>query len=264
MLCYRRSLADNEKLEHISAVKCIQNLPGKTDSIYPSVRARYDDYTGLHINITDNYHFSAKNAILQGLFHPWYCIYLLTYEEDLRTLCNYTGAQPYWDWTIDAHGFGGNGLPPPGPVPYMTGGGCVTTGPFADLTVNLGPWNSTVYNPRCLTRDFSPWLAARTLNSTVGPGLNLTGLTYHAGGHLAVGGDFGDIGNSYSSPSDPIFFLHHANMDRLWNVWQRGAWAARKEDIAGPMSKDRFVKIRDIMDIKELCYFYKDGYGYSS
>ena len=23
------------------------------------------------------------------------------------------------------------------------------------------------------------------------------------------------------SPVDPIFFLHHANMDRLWDVWER-------------------------------------------
>ena len=26
---------------------------------------------------------------------------------------------------------------------------------------------------------------------------------------------------NFLSPVDPIFFLHHANMDRLWDVWTR-------------------------------------------
>ncbi len=33
-------------------------------------------------------------------------------------------------------------------------------------------------------------------------------------------GPFGNMTN-FLSPVDPIFFLHHANMDRLWDVWTR-------------------------------------------
>ncbi|ADO76111.1 tyrosinase family protein [Stigmatella aurantiaca] len=33
-------------------------------------------------------------------------------------------------------------------------------------------------------------------------------------------GPFGSMTN-FLSPVDPIFFLHHANMDRLWDVWTR-------------------------------------------
>jgi tyrosinase len=33
-------------------------------------------------------------------------------------------------------------------------------------------------------------------------------------------GPFGNMTN-FLSPVDPIFFLHHANMDRLWEVWTR-------------------------------------------
>ncbi|OWJ64857.1 tyrosinase family protein [Inquilinus limosus] len=33
-------------------------------------------------------------------------------------------------------------------------------------------------------------------------------------------GPFGNMTNNLS-PIDPIFFLHHANMDRLWDVWTR-------------------------------------------
>lgn len=56
------------------------------------------------------------------------------------------------------------------------GGGCVTTGPFKNMTVNLGPIalpNITVgpdgglgYNPRCLKRDVGPAVATKYTNYT--------------------------------------------------------------------------------------------------
>jgi tyrosinase len=162
------------------------------------------------------------------------------------------------------------------------------------------------YNPRCMKRDFSPYLASFTINASVvsrvmsannyaifdlraqGEGISVADMTYHGGGHLAVGGDTGDVGNPYSSPGDPLFYLHHANMDRLWNKWQRFNWSARKNDIAGPdtqfaypwnffgdipyqnitldyqmdfvqlLAPGRYIKIREVMDITSpaLCYTY--------
>lgn len=38
----------------------------------------------------------------------------------------------------------------------------------------------------------------------------------HGSVHNAVGGDMA----SASSPADPLFWLHHANLDRLWSQWQ--------------------------------------------
>ena len=38
----------------------------------------------------------------------------------------------------------------------------------------------------------------------------------HGGTHNAVGGDMAGS----SSPADPLFWLHHANIDRLWAEWQ--------------------------------------------
>lgn len=49
-----------------------------------------------------------------------------------------------------------------------------------------------------------------------------------------MGGDLGELGNVYSSPGDPLFYLHHANMDRLWWEWEQADFAARSVDIAGP------------------------------
>jgi tyrosinase len=36
--------------------------------------------------------------------------------------------------------------------------------------------------------------------------------------HAWVGGSMNNVG---SSPNDPVFWLHHANVDRLWAIWQR-------------------------------------------
>lgn len=107
------------------------------------------------------------------------------YEQEIQS-CGWTGGIPYWDWTIDAanpetfvhspvfdteYGFGGNGdyipgnfshpapgLPvnPPWDVPDRSGGGCLEDGPFANLTVNLGPGSNLEYNPNCIRRDFAP------------------------------------------------------------------------------------------------------------
>jgi tyrosinase len=37
--------------------------------------------------------------------------------------------------------------------------------------------------------------------------------------HGAIGGDMGRL----SSPNDPVFYLHHMNVDRIYDKWQRGA-----------------------------------------
>ena len=41
----------------------------------------------------------------------------------------------------------------------------------------------------------------------------------HNDGHVVVGAGNGHMGNGMS-PLDPIFWLHHCNIDRLWAQWQ--------------------------------------------
>jgi len=123
----------------------------------------------------------------------------------LRTECGYQGPIPYWDWPKyasapqdspifngDDYSMGGNGeyiphsgtilYPPPGasgdPIVLDPGfgGGCVNTGPFKNMQVNLGPValpNATPgpngglgYNPRCLKRDVGPGVALKFTNYT--------------------------------------------------------------------------------------------------
>ncbi len=43
------------------------------------------------------------------------------------------------------------------------------------------------------------------------------------------------MGDLYTSPADPIFYLHHANLDRLWWSWQKLNLTARLTDVSGPI-----------------------------
>lgn len=73
---------------------------------------------------------------------------------------------------------GGNGLPEI-PIPAGSGGGCVKSGPFKNMQVNLGPvalglpGGTTVsngdglsYNPRCLKRDLTDYANKRWADAT--------------------------------------------------------------------------------------------------
>ncbi|HMC99134.1 MAG TPA: tyrosinase family protein, partial [Ferruginibacter sp.] len=43
----------------------------------------------------------------------------------------------------------------------------------------------------------------------------------HGSVHTAVGGATGDMSSINKAAKDPVFWLHHANIDRLWEVWRK-------------------------------------------
>lgn len=87
---------------------------------------------------------------------------MYAHEHQLRTVCNYTGGQPYWEEVLDTTnsslqmgdspifdsetGFGGNGV--------EEAGWCVQDGPFANMIVHLGPYYEIT--DTCLKRQFEP------------------------------------------------------------------------------------------------------------
>src|SRR5262245_16147906 len=62
----------------------------------------------------------------------------------------------------------------------------------------------------------TPDLASAVGNSTFTVFQTAIEGAVHADVHNAVGGDMATA----SSPTDPLFWLHHANLDRIWSKWQ--------------------------------------------
>ncbi|RGP60415.1 tyrosinase [Fusarium longipes] len=266
------TLSKKDKKSYIDAVKCLQSKPAKgPESFAAGAKTRFDDWVSVHLNSTSNIHYT-------GNFLSWHRYFTWLYEEALRNECGYKGTQPYWDWSLtaisgltkssifdgsdtslsgDGESIGeqadivlgaSSGLPP---VYLKTGngGGCVKSGPFKTMSVNLGPAALDLpggkveanpqpldYNPRCLKRDLSDSVNRRFANATSilnnilqpktvfdfqmqmqgTPGTGDIGI--HGGGHYALGGDPGrDV---YTSPGDPAFYLHHSMIDRVWWIWQ--------------------------------------------
>ncbi|KAI0469858.1 hypothetical protein GGR56DRAFT_684258 [Xylariaceae sp. FL0804] len=256
-----RELTSTEQLAYLDAVLCMQSADNQTSTY--QVQSRYDDFVALHIEMTPDVHWTGKFLPFhRNLIHLW--------EQDLATTCGYEGTLPYWDWTIDAvttnetefltsaiwnatYGFGGNGADDGRTNSQSgadSGGGCVTSGPFTQANYNATfAQGGSTYDPHCLQRDISAeYITSACSSEKVGKLLNATTFddfeymiegdigadmsvtSVHGGGHLGTGGD---MSNTYTSPSDPIFWLHHANIDRVWNSWQRADWETRQSEIGG-------------------------------
>lgn len=114
-------------------------------------------------------------------------------------------------------------------IPDRTGGGCLQNGPFADLSTFLGPKNNTSKRPdrNCVRRDLAPAsLRKMSGKDRVAEAMDLPdyghwerttdGVSLHPGGHWGPGGLYGTMTDLFASPADPVFWLHHSNLDRAW------------------------------------------------
>ncbi|KAF6746663.1 hypothetical protein DFP72DRAFT_973320 [Ephemerocybe angulata] len=252
-----RDLTVKDRLAYIKAVKCLQALPSSIPTI---ARSRYEDFQATHIDLTERIH-------LVGHFLPWHRHQINLYGKALRKECGYKGPIAFWDWTRDGDnaegplaqspifddvtGFGGNGVPgtytlpddvsqTPEPYRYV---GCVQTGPFRDsvYTVHLGPGKlktdhcmvSATWRPILGTENVRKQLASRTFEEFR---LVIDDMTngIHGMGHAAVGGEMTNI---YSAGADPLFYLHHQNLDRMWWHWQQKG-KDRLKEISGPSTQN--------------------------
>jgi hypothetical protein len=222
-----RSLTIAEKTEFINAVRTLK------------ANGRYNQFVLRH-----------AQAPMSGIhrspaFLPWHRQFILDYEKELQQAAgNPNLGLPYWNWTEDA------ALPDPRTAPiwadnFLGGNGdpndnwIVKSGPFrvGQWTIIDGNGNSAgalrrqfrinvptlpsqadVNNAMSpIPYDASPW--NMTSNPSfrnrlegwypVSPGL-------HNRVHVWVGGSMIPM----TSPNDPVFFLHHCFVDKLWADWQ--------------------------------------------
>uniref|UniRef100_L2FMV4 Tyrosinase copper-binding domain-containing protein n=1 Tax=Colletotrichum fructicola (strain Nara gc5) TaxID=1213859 RepID=L2FMV4_COLFN len=245
-----RELAPAEKADYLRAAVCLRSLPHQKYAPYEAVVTRMDDLTFTHWALQSRIHFVAN-------FLPWHRWFVQLHEDLLRNECNYTGVQPYWDWTIDADAR------------------AVPTSPLFDADRGSMGWPD-VGEPgnrlHCLTREFNSGDGAdengvtivgdmqagafdsrvmNTIYAFEGFGDMVTMLEGlpHAQVHSIIYGDMGPA----TSPNEPLFFLHHANVDRVWAKWQ-GRNATRLADYTGFQDTDKIypAAITDSMPVLEL------------
>jgi hypothetical protein len=80
----------------------------------------------------------------------------------------------------------------------------------------------------------------------------------HGGVHIAVGGEAGQMSTA-RSPADPLFWLHHANIDRLWAKWQQSHTGQRPPNVAEDLKPAQMfgVRVGEVLSIKKLGYSYR-------
>ncbi|MEV0272376.1 tyrosinase family protein [Hamadaea sp. NPDC050747] len=188
------------------------------------------------------------------IFLPWHRMFLLRLEQQIQRITGDAEAGlPYWDWTADG------GLPADQQLTSSLWGahalgdarGDVSTGPLAAMRVRLVGHGTQLWSaaPRPLQRNAGtdpdvPGLpVADDVKAALEDGLGYDSLPWdvsadgfrnrvegwidprrpgqvsapqmHNRVHVWVGGDMGPG----TSPNDPLFYLNHCNVDRLWEAW---------------------------------------------
>ena len=166
-------------------------------------------------------------------FLAWHRHYLLVFERRLQAIdANVT--VPYWDWIAQ-----------PQVPPQLSG------------SAFLNRWGvARAWDPAQLPHQ--PDVDAATRRADF-PSFQSRLEDVHNAVHRAVGGTM----KSPSSPADPIFWLHHANVDRLWAQWQASPTGANPPNATERLQPAsgyavRFgVRVDTLMDVVAL------GYGYA-
>ncbi|GME39079.1 amino acid transporter [Neofusicoccum parvum] len=223
-------MSDTEKSAYIEAELCLMSTPAKAG--IEGAQNRWDELDWAHI---------AQSNIVHnvGGFLPWHRYFMRVHEYLLQSECGYTGGQPYWNEVLDMDalnesvifdpttGFGGEG----------GDDGCVTDGPFVNLTLHMS--STSTNDSYCLSRSFNANGFQTGAQEYIDECFNTTSyedafecymVNPHTAGHSALGGTMLDV---VGSPGEPVFFLHHTNLDRLWWEWQQANLTTRLTDMGG-------------------------------
>jgi tyrosinase len=171
---------------------------------------RFADFRDMHTNVTSPQAHGAPG------FLPWHRAYLLDLERELQNI-DPTVALPYWRFdqaspsifTLDFFGVSNSvgtvQFSPTNPLQFWRTDGVpgINRRPF--FATNTAPPGLRT-EPQTLALG-NAYPAFRTLEGNP-----------HGSAHTSFGGFISSIG---TAARDPLFFLLHCNVDRLWAKWQR-------------------------------------------
>ncbi|KAF3643919.1 Polyphenol oxidase F, chloroplastic [Capsicum annuum] len=220
------------------------------------------------------------------LFFPFHRWYLYFYERILGSLIgDPTFGLPYWNWDHPK----GMRLPPmfdrEGSSLYdekrnqsHRNGTIIDLGHFGDevqtTQLQMMTNNLTLMYRQMITNAPCPLLffgAPYPLGTDPSPGMGTIENIPHTPVHIWTGDNprqpHGEnMGNFYSAGLDPVFYCHHANVDRMWSEWK--ATGGKRRDLSNKdwLNSEFFfydenrnpykVKVRDCLDTKKMGYDY--------
>ncbi|RKP06671.1 hypothetical protein THASP1DRAFT_18167, partial [Thamnocephalis sphaerospora] len=213
---YRRELrdmSDNERERFFAAMRRILDRPG------PGKPSVYDSLAYYH---NDQSYYTHNTPS----FFPYHRLALDRLEKALQAV-DPSVTLPYWDWSADAQ------APEASPILSRTWFGTNGQGPNFCLKdgfyANFRPLYHAADQPgHCIQRRFdagnrinafaSPELLADIVGNSPNFAVFRTRMEGypHGGVHNGIGGTL----SSMYSPNDPIFYMHHAFIDKLWYDWQ--------------------------------------------
>ncbi|XP_062621006.1 uncharacterized protein LOC134282625 [Saccostrea cucullata] len=202
-----RMLSDMERQKFLKAIQMLK----EDKSIYPN---KYDALAALHQGITETAAHGGPN------FLGWHRVFLIMFENAMREKIPDV-TLPYWDSTLDE--------PMANPVASViwssrflgNGNGLVNTGPFADWSTPVGPLIRNLANTGQLfnRRVIQNILTRKRIGEITEPhAYTPFNLEFHHGEvHMWVDGQMGEL---TTAAMDPVFFLHHAYIDYIWEKFR--------------------------------------------
>jgi tyrosinase len=182
----------NNTQQYNSLLTAVRTMKANTNAADPN---SWTYWTNIHVN-------RCPHGV--AYFLAWHRGYLYYFERQLRLVSgNSALTLPYWDYYSNAT------LPAEFTDPSSTNPlyvSRVNTNVRQALT--MAPFSSTILNFQ------------RGMNNAFEP-------TIENAPHNPVHNIIGNVMATMQSPVDPIFWLHHANIDRLWVAWV-AAGAGRK------------------------------------
>ena len=171
---------------------------------------RFADFRNMHTDVSSPQAHGAPG------FLPWHRAYLLDLERELQAI-DPSVALPYWrfdrpapniftpDFLGASDQLGTVGFAATNPLQFWKTDGV--------QGINRRPFFSTSAAPPGLRNE------TQTLGlGTQYPAFRTLEGNPHGTAHTSFGGSISSIG---TAAKDPLFFLLHANVDRLWAKWQR-------------------------------------------
>ncbi|MGH3824075.1 MAG: tyrosinase family protein [Pseudonocardiaceae bacterium] len=195
----------------------------------------------------------GDTALPYNLFLPWHRAYLVYWDSVTRDQ-NDKAVLPWWDWTSPLSRQ--NGIP----ASYAQVEVDSRPNPLAS-----GPTRNMPGDPARRTRRFpGPPVALPTVRR-INQLLDLMQFEDFSGQfedvHDSVHGWVdGDMGAITAAAYDPVFWIHHCMVDRLWYLWQlKHGISNIPQSYLGRTLEPFGYTVADVLDIRRLGYEYAAG-----